>query len=138
MMETLRDQLIRHEGLKLKPYRCSAGKLTVGVGRNLDDVGITRDEAMYMLANDIARAKSEIFRAMPWIAAIDEARRDVLVNMCFNLGLARLLKFENTLALVSAGKYDEAADAMLQSKWASQVGGRATELAEIMRTGVRK
>ena len=134
-METLGDQLVRHEGLRLKPYRDSVGKLTIGVGRNLDDVGIARDEALYMLANSIAAARADLQKNLPWVAGIDERRRDVLINMTFNMGIGGLLKFKNTLALVQAGKYDEAADAMLQSKWAEQVGDRAKELAAIMRTG---
>lgn len=131
----LRDQLIKHEGLRLKPYRCTAGKLTIGVGRNLDDVGISKEEALYLLDNDISKATSDLLQALPWVKDLDDARRNVLINMCFNLGLNGLLGFQNTLSMIQKGWYKEASINMLKSKWAKQVGIRAIELAKIMETG---
>ena len=131
----LRRQLIRHEGLRLKPYKDTVGKLTIGVGRNLDDVGITEQEAMILLDNDIERTKLDLLKALPWINKIDSVRQDVLINMAFNMGIGGLLGFKNTLASVQSGNYADAADKMLQSKWAGQVGLRASELSNMMRTG---
>jgi len=133
---SIRDQLVRHEGLHLKPYRDTVGRLTIGVGRNLDDVGITRDEAMILLDNDILRAQTAVIHALPWAVNLDQPRLDVLVNMTFNMGIGVVLGFAAFLGALERGDYEMAAREMLASKWATQVGNRAVELAEIMRTGV--
>lgn len=135
---SLFDQLIRHEGLRERPYRDTVGKLTIGVGRNLDDVGIAREEALILLANDVLRADAALRRALPWVETLDQPRQNVLINMTFNMGIKRLLGFKDTLKAVEEGRWDDAARGMLASKWASQVGARATELAEQMRTGIEK
>ena len=126
-------QLLIDEGLRLKPYRCTAGKLTIGVGRNLDDRGITEPEAMGLLDNDIRRVWGELMTTIPWVIRAPEAVQDVLVNMGFNLGLGGLLGFKRTLAHLEAGAYQQAADAMLDSRWAEQVGERAQRLARQIR-----
>jgi lysozyme len=131
----LLEQLARDEGCRLKPYRDTVGKLTIGVGRNLEDVGISKDEADMLLATDIRSADAAVSKALPWTVNIDPIRRAVLVNMAFNLGIEGLLGFKHTLDLVRAGKYEEASDAMLNSKWAEQVGPRAARLSVQMRTG---
>lgn len=131
----LKVQLVKHEGLRLKPYRDTVGKLTIGVGRNLDDVGISKDEAAMMLDADITKVDQALGNALPWWDALDDVRQRVLANMAFNLGVLGLLKFKRTLARVAAGDYSAAADEMLSSKWAAQVGARATELAAMMKTG---
>ncbi len=133
---SIRDQLVRHEGLRLRPYRDTVGKLTVGVGRNLDDVGLSREEAFLLLDNDILRVQSEVIHALPWAVDLDRPRFEVLLNMAFNLGITGLLGFTNFLAHVQQGEYEDAAHHMLDSKWAVQVGKRAQELAQIMRSGV--
>ena len=128
-------QLRLHEGERLKPYRCTAGKLTIGVGRNLEDRGITAQESAYLLANDIAAEERELLRALPWVAGIDEVRQRVLLDMSFNLGIVGLLGFKNTLATIQAGDYQRAAAMMLDSRWAKQVGARAERLSRMMATG---
>jgi lysozyme len=128
-------QLRLHEGERLKPYRCTAGKLTIGVGRNLEDRGITAEEAAYLLANDISREERELLRALPWVAKLDEVRQRVLLDMSFNMGLGTLLTFKRTLAAVHAGQYQQAAAMMLESRWAGQVGERAQRLSRMMATG---
>ncbi|GAG78226.1 unnamed protein product [marine sediment metagenome] len=134
-MQKLIDQLIRHEGLRLKPYKCSAGKITIGVGRNIEDNGITEPEAIILLMNDIERCKWEIETAFPWITRLALARYEVLVNMCFNMGIARLSSFKKMLAALESGDYETAAVEGLDSRWANQVGNRAIELMEIMKDG---
>jgi lysozyme len=131
---TLEEQLMRDEGVRLKPYRDSVGKLTIGVGRNLDDVGISHDEADVLLRNDIDRASAWLRTHFPWTLALDEVRRAALVNMAFNLG-GRLEGFVQLLARLEAGDYESAAKEMLDSAWAHQVGPRAVRLAEQIRTG---
>lgn len=129
----LKAQLVRHEGLRLKPYRDTVGKLTIGVGRNLDDVGITEDEAGQLLDNDVTRAYHELVRAVPSFGSLDEDRQHVLLDMAFNLGVPRLLEFKKMLAAVESRDFDQAAAEMLDSRWARQVGRRAETLAAMMR-----
>lgn len=116
------------EGLRLKPYRCTAGKLTIGHGRNLDDVGITELEAEYLLMNDLQRAERDASK-LPGYENCSQVRRDVLIEMVFNLGLPRVLGFRKMLAAISNGDYKEAAAQMLDSKWHTDVGNRADRLA---------
>lgn len=130
------EELLRfHEGLRLKPYRCTAGKLTIGIGRNLDDVGITEDEAAFMMRNDIDRVKRELAQALPWWSSLDPVRSVVLVDLSFNLGLPRLLKFTKMLMHLRAGTWDAAANELLASRYATQVGERARRLATMLRSG---
>jgi len=136
LLQKVKDQLLRHEGLKLKPYRCPAGKLTIGVGRNLEDRGITQKEAFVLFENDILRCEKELLAEIPEVyPGLNETRKSVLLNMCFNLGITGLLGFKNTLAFMGAGDFERAANGMLASKWAKQVGRRAIELSELMRKG---
>jgi lysozyme len=128
-------QLRLHEGERLKPYRCTAGKLTIGVGRNLEDRGITAEESAMLLANDITAMETELMRALPWVAQLDEVRQRVLIDMAFNLGVQGLLNFKRTLAAVQAGQYQQAAAMMLESRWAQQVGQRAKRLSDMMASG---
>jgi lysozyme len=128
-------QLRLHEGERLKPYRCTAGKLTIGVGRNLEDRGITAQESAYLLGNDITSTQAALLKALPWVGTLDDVRQRVLIDMAFNMGLGTLLTFRRTLAAVQAGQYQQAAAMMLESRWAGQVGQRAKRLSQMMATG---
>ncbi|MCD8568035.1 MAG: hypothetical protein LRY50_06730 [Geovibrio sp.] len=132
-MATIEDQLILHEGLRLKPYRCTENKLTIGVGRNIEERGITATEAMFLLKNDIEAVEKELSR-FAWFTKQDEIRRRVLIDMGF-MGVPRLLGFKKMIQALVADDYEKAAAEMLDSKWSRQVGGRAVRLAEMMRTG---
>ena len=134
-MTTLQALLIRHEGLRLKPYTCTAGKMTIGVGRNLDDNGITEVEAMNMLDRDIAVTTATLRDEFPWFADLDRTRKDAVISLGFNLGMPRLKGFKKFLAAMEAKDYEMAATEALDSKWATQVGKRAIELAGMIRTG---
>jgi lysozyme len=131
----LKAELARDEGLRLKPYLDSVRKLTIGYGRNLTDVGISLEEAAYLLDADVARAVKDLDDALPWWIKLDEVRQRVLVNLTFNVGIFGVLGFVNTLKFIETGLYEAAADAMMKSLWANQVGPRAVRLAEMMRTG---
>ena len=133
--DTLRKQLRIDEDERFKPYRCTAGALTIGVGRNLDAKGIRPDESALMLENDINDAERDACALVPNFDALTDARKAVVVNMAFNLGRDRLSKFANTLRAINEGRYDDAATEMLDSAWAKQVGARATRLADQMRKG---
>lgn len=129
-------QLMRHEGLKLRPYRDTVGKLTIGIGRNLDDVGISLVEAQVLCDNDIARAYGWLtVEYREWFPALNAPRQVAIVNMVFNLGPHRFSDFHDTIAALASGRYARAAEHMLASTWARQVGSRATELAAMVRTG---
>lgn len=165
-----RDQLIRDEGLRLFPYRCPAGKLTIGVGRNLDDnpltadevmvfllsrpdlivnntsinevralllydftrVGITEDEAHYLLDNDIKKVVADINYHLPWVNDHPAEVKNILTNMAFQMGINGLLKFHNTLNHIKNKNYHQAAENMKQSLWAKQTPKRAKRLIKRM------
>ena len=133
-MSNLIAQLKRHESLELKPYKCTSGKLTIGVGRNLEDIGITEQEAELLLLNDIGRVKQELVNDQ-WYMDLDPVRKAVIENMSFNLGYPTLKKFQNMIAHISEGNFELASKEMLNSRWSKQVGQRSIELAEQMRTG---
>lgn len=133
--ERLKAVLVRHEGVELKPYRDTRGKLTIGIGRNLEDRGISLDEALYMLENDIRIVERELDEAIPWWRDLDDVRQEIVVNMAFNLGLPRFLRFKRFIKALKEGNYAQASEEMLDSEWARQVGRRAKELALAMRNG---
>jgi lysozyme len=129
------EELQRDEGIRLKPYLCTAGALTIGIGRNLDANGISIAEAQAMAHNDIDRCMAELDKALPWWRSLNDTRQRALVNMCFNLGISRLLQFKRTVKALEEARWDDAADAALESRWATQVGQRATRIARMLRNG---
>lgn len=127
------------EGYRSAVYLDSLGYSTIGIGRLVDrrkGGGISRDEAIFLLSNDLKKVDADLDRALPWWRQMNPPRQRVLRNMCFNMGLATLLTFKNTLAAMKAGDYRKAAAGMLASKWATQVKGRAQRLAKTMETGI--
>ncbi len=134
-MNKLIEQLKIHEGVKLKPYKCTAGKLTIGVGKKIEDNGITLEEAEYLLQNDIAEARSQLLHVFPWMGELNDARISAMINFTFNVGIGTVKKFKNTLSYMQSGEWDKAADEMMDSRWARQVGNRAIEVTEQIRTG---
>jgi len=130
----LQAELTRDEAEKLKPYVDTVGKTSIGIGRNLTDVGISHDEALYLYGNDVNRAEALLDRNLPWWRQLDDVRQRVLVNMAFNLG-GKLLQFKNTMAAVQRHDWQAARDGMLDSLWAKQVGQRAQRLAYMMLNG---
>ena len=132
--QLLLSQLQRHEGYSPTPYPDSVGKLTIGWGRNLDDRGISEDEAGFMLDNDIDLVEAELER-MPLYLSLGSIRQVVMANMAYNMGMPTLLTFSRMLGAMAERDWDRAAAEMLDSKWARQVGNRAVELSELMRRG---
>lgn len=175
---SLESDLIRDEGLVLKPYRCTANKLTIGVGRNLDDnglryneilslingdksrkqrfslvlnkvpkdeledimiqdfidFGISKEEALFLLRNDIEDCKKALSSYLPWTDKAPDELKEILLNMTFNMGIGKLLTFKNTLKYMQEGNYKLASENMLKSKWARQVGMRAVRLSDRVKT----
>ena len=134
LMPMLILNLQRDEGFMDKPYRDTVGKLTIGYGRNLDDVGITKAEARVMLINDIETAMAEAIRLWPWIRKKPVAVRLGFYNMIFNMGAPRVLGFKKMLERLEVDDYQAAADEALDSKWAKQVGERAVRIADLFRS----
>ena len=134
MSDQLRAMLVRHEGLQLKPYKDSVGKLTIGVGRNLEDDGISERESYMLLDNDIMSHTIDA-QKLPVFTALDPVRQDVLIDMVFNMGIRRVQGFKKMLAALSVKDWEEAAAEMRSSNWAVQVGARARELAAMMQKG---
>lgn len=144
----LKERLMVHEGIELKPYmdccgKCwrecgcdpdQTGKLTIGVGRNLEDVGITQDEALAMLDSDIAKSRADA-DTFYWFGNLNAARQDVVVEMIFNLGLEGFREFKETIKATANENWGLASAEMLNSEWANQVGMRAVTLAKIMLSG---
>ena len=144
--QALVDELIRDEGLRLKPYLDCCGKpwracvcavkgtLTIGVGRNLDDVGISRNEAMVLLEWDIGRAEQDA-RTFRWFDGLDPVRQRAGLNLLFNLGLSKFMLFRHFIAAMAAKLYDKAGDELQASVWYGQVGDRAKRIVAMIRTG---
>lgn len=140
------DLLKREEGLRLKVYDDATGKAivpgskvvghpTIGYGRALDTKGITEAEARALLSNDVEEVEAAVSTALPWTDALSPKRQTVLQAMAYQMGLAGLLGFKNTLAMVKAKDFAGAAKGMLSSLWARQTPARAGRMAEMMRTG---
>lgn len=133
--ERLAAQLRLHEGVELKPYKCTAGYLTIGEGRNIEERGLSDDEIDYILNNDVDIATSELASSFDWFAGLDDVRMRVVVDMVFNLGMPRFKQFQNMISAIEAGDWPEAAAQMMDSRWAKQVGARAERLRDMMETG---
>lgn len=138
MNENLIKQIISEEGEVLSAYQDHLGYWTIGVGRLIDKRmggGITQEESRYLLANDIKKFTDSVAKALPFYNDLNDARKAVLINMAFQMGLNGLLQFKNTLQLMKLGNYDEASKGMLNSLWARQTPERAKRMAQQMATG---
>ena len=133
-MTTLEQMLIADEGLELKPYRCTANKLTIGIGRNLESTGISRDEALYLLNNDIKRVERGLMSSHTF-NALDGARRMALINMAFQLGVNGCFRFRRMWAALERKDWQAAHDEALNSNWANQTPQRARRIAAILLSG---
>ena len=154
--QDLIEKLIVAEGLRLQVYKDTLGIDTIGIGRNLEDRGITKEEladldiptiehvyeygiteadAVYLATNDVQIVEEELVRAHPCVDRLDSVRQLILIDMAFNMGVPRLCKFKKMWAAVHDEDYPTAAKEMLDSRWAKQVKGRATKLANAMHNG---
>jgi len=136
--DKLIEMLKVHEGVETYAYKCSKNKTTIGVGRNVDKaggLGLSDDEVDYLLQNDINRVILELNSEYDWFSDLDDIRQDAMIDISFNLGQTRLRAFKNALAAMSEGDWDEAADQFMDSRWSEQVGVRAKNLTEMIRSG---
>ena len=124
----------KHEGLRLKPYRCTAGKLTIGYGRNIEDRGITVDEAESLLNNDMKECYKDLMTNVfpdDWVS-IPEPIKIVVLDMRFQLGSTGFKKFKGTIKAVKDHNWLEMLLQMKDSRWYTQTRNRADELLEIV------
>ena len=131
----LKSILIRHEGLKLFPYVCTAGKLTIGIGRNLESRGISYKEADFMLNNDIQEALTELEGIFPDFDTYSENQQIALVDMVFNLGVTGFLGFKGMIKEIQVRNWEGASKEALDSLGAKQVGVRANEISWMLKEG---
>lgn len=138
MISELTKQLRADEGVVSHAYQDHLGFWTIGVGRLIDKRkggGLRPFEIDYLLRNDIEDRINELTKRLSWFQNLDDARRAVLVNMSFQMGVDGLMQFRNTLEMIKQGDFDKAADGMLNSLWARQTPERAKRLSLQMRTG---
>lgn len=131
---TILEQLARDEGKRSRMYLDSEGVPTIGIGHNLRDRAISERAIQVIFEDDLAEIAAEVRARIPVYETLSEARRGVLLNMAFTLGVGGLLGFPKMFAALEARDWERAADEMLDSKWARQVGDRAQRLARQMRT----
>ena len=134
--DALRSQLIDHEGERLTAYRCPAGFITVGVGRNLEGNGISQEESRYLLDHDINRCINDAVNQFPWFPDLDPVRQRAVIDLIFNMGIGRFLTFTTTIGCFARKNYEAAAFALERSKWYGQVGRRAVRVVAMVRTGI--
>ena len=125
LIDDLKEMLIKNEGMELKPYQCTSDKTTIGVGRNLTDNGITIEEAEVLLANDMDGVFNDLDRNIPFWESMPYNIRLVLADMCFCLGINRLLKFTKMLEAMEERDFELAGEELLDSTYAVQVKKRA-------------
>lgn len=138
LKDNLTKQLRRDEGEVLHAYQDHLGYWTIGIGILIDKRkggGLLPEESAFIFQNRMRLKQEEVERRLPWFNKLDEARKGVLLNMAFQMGVNGLLGFKNTLAMVERGDYAGAADGMKNSLWYRQTPARAERLRVQMRTG---
>lgn len=138
MSDRLINMLKMHEGVETHAYQCSANKITIGVGRNVDPVdglGLSQDEIEYLLKNDIDRVRVELGDEYEWFDDLVPARQDAMIDISFNLGATRLRKFKKALRAMADEDYEKAANEFMDSRWSEQVGRRAYTVTQMIRKG---
>lgn len=134
-MDDTEKYIAAEEGFRQHPYRCTAGKLTIGYGFNLDDTGLSEAESAAILHMRLGVLRTILAKYLPWFPALNEARQAALLSMAYQMGVSGLLSFSTSLGLMAAGQWDEASRQMLASKWATQTRARARRTAYMVRYG---
>ena len=147
-IDRFKQTLARHEGKRPRPYddangktigpsyRVIQGKLTIGIGHNLEDNPLPDHIIDLLLDSDVATVLSQLDASVPWWRNLDEVRQEALANMCFNMGIASLLGFRNTLRHLKEGRYPDAASGVRNSRYYRQTGRRGEEVARMIETGI--
>lgn len=134
--EKVISDLVRDEGYRQYPYRCTAGRLTIGIGRNIDDVGVSKAEAEYLLVRDILSSTTDLQTIFTEFNTFPDDIQRVLINMRFQLGFMRFRAFKKMIEATRNRQWSEMARQMKDSSWYSQVPERAQRLIKLVE-GVR-
>ena len=126
----MKKELEMDEGYKKAPYRDTVGKITIGVGRNLTDNGLSDSEIDFMLENDIENCYKQLQQKYPWFLSLPEPQQRVMINLCFNMGLNRLAQFGTFLGFMSRREFAQAAADLETTAWYEQVGERGPRMVE--------
>jgi len=132
---SLKNDIIKDEGYRQFPYLCTSEKMTIAIGRNLDDVGLSEDEAVYLLENDLKRCIREANDIFSSFDSHNQTRKEVIINMLFNLGKTRFLGFVNTIQAFKDKDYMLTGSEMMDSKWYRKGGSRVARLVQEMKSG---
>ena len=133
--EALIEDLKRDEGFRQFPYKCPSDKLTIGIGRNIEDNGITEEEAEYLCHNDVGRCVAEAREIFPAFPILPDNVKRAVINMLFQLGRTRFTGFKKMIAALRERDYERAAVEALDSRWAKQTPRRAERVASLIRKG---
>lgn len=128
-------ELSRDEGRRTHPYLDTANRLSIGVGRNLTDRGVSEAEIDLMLAHDIESAESDLDKNLTWWRGLDPVRQRAMLNLCFNMGWPTFSQFPRFFSAMYQQRWADAAVELSTSKWASEVGARATRIIGMITTG---
>ena len=123
--QIIKDRLIDFESMVLQPYKCASGFLSLGVGRNLDANGVSEEEALYLLNNDIEAVINKLDKHWKVWRSFPIASQYVCIDLVFNMGINAWMSFRKTRAYMELEQWEEASKELLNSKYASQVGRRA-------------
>lgn len=135
-MDDTEKYIAAEEGFRQHPYRCTAGKLTIGYGFNLDDTGLSEAESVAILHMRLGVLRTILVKYLPWFSSLNEARQAALLSMAYQMGVSGLLSFSTSLGLMAAGQWEEASRQMLNSRWATkQTPERARRTAYMVRYG---
>ena len=137
-MTRILEMLRKHESVETHAYVDSVGKTTIGVGRNIEagsGPGLSNNEIDYLLANDVERVNKELVNTFSWYKDLNIARKDAMTDLCFNIGLPRMMGFKKALAAMAIEDYETAAAEFLDSRWAKQVGSRSVTITDMVRSG---
>ena len=142
----LKESIKIHEGFRSSVYLCPTGHPTVGYGFRVADLSadelalnagvvepMSKEVAEKILDIKITKFKKQVYNALPWLTYAPMDIQDALCEMAYQMGVSGLLGFKNTLAMIKAKRYSEAAENMLKSKWATQTPKRAKQIANLVR-----
>jgi lysozyme len=133
-LDKLTAQLTKHEGFKTFPYTDTVGKLTIGIGHNLTDRGLTKSQIVAIFKDDVSEVTQFLDLKLPWWKSLDDVRARVLADMTFNL-MGKILDFKGMLGAIQKSDWEDAAKHLENSLFYKQVGIRGKNLAHMLRTG---
>ena len=129
----LLKQIKDHEGFKSTVYQCTEGYDTIGYGFAVKDLKLSKKVCNIILAEKLAKLQFDINNKFEWFKDSPEIVRNVVTNMCYQMGISGFSKFKKTIYYLETEQYEEAADEMLDSLWHKQTPSRSQELSDVIR-----